>query len=55
MNIVLSSIFNIQHASFIVDTFEDVVDMVVHCSHSGEPFFCGGRGEFMVLIVAYGA
>ena len=39
----------------MVDTFEDVVDMVVHGSHSVEPFFCGGRGEFVVVIEVYGA
>ena len=39
----------------MVDTFEVVVDMVVHGSHSVEPFFCGRRGEFVVVINVYGA
>ena len=39
----------------MVDTFEDVMDMVVHCSHSVKPFFCGGRGEFVVVIEVCGA
>ena len=39
----------------MVDIFEDVVDMVMYCSHSVEPFFCGGRGEFVVVIEVYGA
>ena len=37
----------------MVDTFEDLVDMVVHGSHSVEPFFCVGRGEFVVVIEVY--
>ena len=39
----------------MVDTFEDVVDVVVYCSHSIKPFYCGGRGEFVVVIEVYGA
>ena len=39
---------------FMVDAFEDVVDMVVHCSHSVEPFFCSRGGEFVVVIEVYG-
>ena len=43
-----------QGASFIVDALEDVVCMVVHCSHSVEPFFCSRGGEFVVVIEVYG-
>ena len=39
----------------MVDSFEDVVDVVVHCSHSIELFFCSGGGEFVVVIEVYGA
>ena len=39
----------------MVDALEDVVDVVVHSSHSVEPFFCGGGGEFVVVIEVYGA
>ena len=39
----------------MVDTFEDVADMVVHRSHSVEAFFCGGRVEFAVVIQVYSA
>ena len=39
----------------MVDALEDVVDMVVYCSHSVEPFSCGWRGEFVVVIEVYGA
>ena len=39
----------------MVDALKDVVDVVVHCSHSVEPFFCGWRGEFVVVIEVYGA
>ena len=41
--------------SFIVDSFEEVVDMVMHCSHSVKPFFCSWGGEFVVVIEVYGA
>ena len=39
----------------MVDALEDVVDVIVHCSHSVEPFFCGGRGELVVVIEVYSA
>ena len=26
------------------------MDMVMHSGHAVEPFFCGGRGEFIVII-----
>ena len=35
---------------FMVNTLEDVVDMVVHCGNSVELFFCSGRGEFVVIV-----
>ena len=38
----------------MVDVLEAVIDVVVHCSHSVEPFFRGGRGEFVVVIEVYG-
>ena len=39
----------------MVDALEDVVDVVVYCSQSVEPFFCGWRGEFVIVIEVYGA
>ena len=42
-----------QGASFIIDALEDVVNVVVQCSPSVELFFCGGRGEFVVVIEVY--
>ena len=39
----------------MVDTFEDIVDIVVHYSHSVEPFFCGRGREFVVIVEVYGA
>ena len=54
VNVELSSLFNMQVASLMVDTLEYVVDGVVHCSHSVEPFFCSGVGEFVVVIEVYG-
>ena len=43
-----------QGASFMVDALEDVMDVVVHYSHSVEPFFYGGRVEFVAVIELYG-
>ena len=31
------------------------MDVVVHYSHSVEPFFCSGRGEFVVVVGVHGA
>ena len=39
----------------MVDALEDVVDVVVHCSHSVDPFLCGGRADFVVIIEVYDA
>ena len=39
----------------MVEALEDVMDMVVQYSHSVEPFFCSGEGEFVVVIEVYGA
>ena len=39
----------------MADIFEDVLHVVVHCSHSVEAFFCSGRAEFVVFIERYGA
>ena len=55
VNIEVSSFFNLKVASFVVDLFEDVVDVVMHCSHSVEPFFCSEGGEFVVVIELCGA
>ena len=38
----------------MVDGLEDVVDVVVRSCHSVKPFFCGRRGEFVVVIEVYG-
>ena len=40
---------------FVVDVFEDIVDIVVHYSHSVKPFFCSRCGEFVVVVNVYGA
>ena len=55
VNIEVSSFFNMKVALFVVDSFEDVVDVVMQCTHSVEPFFCSEGGGFVVLIEVYGA
>ena len=54
VNVELSSFFNIKGASFVANTLEDIVDMLVHCSHSVQSFLCGRRGEFIIVVVVYG-
>ena len=54
VDVEVSGCFNMKCALFIVDTFGDVVDVVVHYTHLVEPFFCGRRGEFIVVIKVYG-
>ena len=39
--------------AFFVDAFESVMDLVVHGSHSVQPFFSGGGAEFVVVIEVY--
>ena len=53
VNVELSSFFKTKLASVVVDSFEDVVDVVMHCSHSVEPFLCNRVGEFVVIIKVY--
>ena len=43
-----------KHASFVLDLFEDLVDMVVHCSHSKKTFFCCSGEEFVVVVEVHG-
>ena len=39
----------------MVDSFEDVADMVVYCIYSVEPFFCGAGGKLVVVVEVYDA
>ena len=55
VNVELSRFFNMQGALFMVDALKDVMNMVVYCSYSVEPFFCGRGGEFVVVIEVCGA
>ena len=38
------------NTSFDTDLLECVVDLVVCCCHSVQPFFCGGGREFPVIV-----
>ena len=51
MDVELSSFFDMEGALYVVDSFEQIKDVVVHYSYSIEPFLQGRRGEFVVLIV----
>ena len=54
VNVESSSYFNMKGTSFMVNTFEYFMHVVVHCSHSVEQFFCSGRAEFVLGIEVYG-
>ena len=54
VNVGVSCLFNMKRDSFVAHAYEDIVDMVVHCSYSMEPSFCGGGVEFVVVIKVYG-
>ena len=42
--------FNMKYAAFVADVYEDVMDVVVHYSHSVKLFFCGAKEDFIVII-----
>ena len=50
VNIEVSSFLNMEGASFVVNSFKDIVDVVVRCIDSVELFFCGKSGEFVVFV-----
>lgn len=45
-----SYVFNIQDAWFNVDSFEDVVNVVVHHSYPVKPFCCSEEAEFVGIM-----
>ena len=53
INIVVSRFLNMEVASFVVDLFKNVMDLVVHFSYSVVPYFCGRGEEFLVVIEVY--
>ena len=55
VNVELSSFFNMKSPLFIIDTSEDVMDVVVYSSHYVKPFFGGLRGEFIVFTAVCSA
>ena len=55
VNVALPSFVNMKGASFIVNSLEDIVDMLVHYSDSVKPFIHVRRGEFVVVVKLYGA
>ena len=55
INVALSSFFNTKSTSFVGDVLENVIDIIMYCSQSVEPFFNSRRGEFIVVIKLYDA
>ena len=54
INVEVSGFYNMEGASFMIDSFEDVMNVVVYSSHSIEAFFHSRRGEFVVAIEVHG-
>ena len=40
VNVTIFGFLNMKGSSFVVDTFEDIVDVIVYYSHSVQPLFC---------------
>ena len=55
VNSKLGCFVDMNSTSFDVDVLKGMVDLVVDCRHSVQPFFGGGRGEFIVIIKMNGA
>ena len=53
VNVELPSFGHMKGTSFMVNTLEHIVDVVVYCSHYVEPFVCGGGAEFIVVAKVY--
>ena len=45
VNIELSSFFSMKGASVVLDVFEDVMDVVIYCSHSVKLLLCSEMEE----------
>ena len=43
-------IFNMKRTSFVIDAFEDIVDIVEHYRHSIKSLFCGRTVQLIVGI-----
>ena len=54
IKVKLSSVFIMKRASFVVNSFKHVMNVVVYTSHSVEQFFCSRRGELVVVLEVYG-
>ena len=50
INVVVSGLFYTNAASLVVDSFEEIVDVVMQCSYLVQPFFCSRGAEFIVVI-----
>ena len=54
VNVELSSFLNICGTSVVVESSEDVVDVVVYCSYFMKSCFCGRGVGFVVVIDVHG-
>ena len=54
IDIEVSGFLNTQVASFMLDLLEDIIDVVVHTSHSVKVFLYSGGAEFVLVVTMYG-
>jgi len=55
VNSKFACLFDMNSTPFDFDLLKRVVDLVVNCCHSVQPFFDGGGGEFIVIVQVDGA
>ena len=53
-NVELSCFVIMKSTLFVGDTFEDIVNVVAHCSYLVDPFFYARSGRFIVIVKVYG-
>ena len=54
IDVEVSGFLNMKGPSFMVDSFADILDVVVYYIHFIEPFFYNAVGEVIVVIMVYG-
>ena len=54
VNIDLSRFCNMKVTLFVIAEFQDIMDIIVHSSHSVKSFFCGRCRECIVVVEVYG-
>ena len=54
MNMEVIGIFNMKGILCMIDSLEDIIDMLMNRNHSVVTFFCSSEGEFVVVVEIHG-